>query len=55
MIMSKLSLYDVVIEGKKERICENCIHFDLCESEFSFSSAKPNDPACEDYEEDNED
>ena len=49
--MSKLSLYEVVFEGKKEHICENCIHFDLCESEFSFSNAKPNDTACEDYEE----
>ena len=49
--MSKLSLYEEVIEGKNEHICENCIHFDLCESEFSSSSAKPDDPACEDYEE----
>ncbi len=38
-----------------ERICGNCIHFDLCESEFSFSNAKPDDPACEDYEEEEED
>lgn len=35
-----------------ERICGNCIHFDLCESEFSFSSAKPDDQACEDFVED---
>lgn len=35
-----------------ERICGNCIHFDLCESEFSFSNAKPDDPACEDFVED---
>lgn len=49
--MSKLSLYEVMFEGNKEHTCENCIHFDLCESEFSSSSAKPDDPACEDYEE----
>ena len=35
-----------------ERICSNCIHFDLCESEFSFSNAKPDDQACEDFVED---
>ena len=35
-----------------EKICGNCIHFDLCESEFSFSNAKPNDKACDDFVED---
>ena len=35
-----------------ERICSNCIHFDLCESEFSFSNAKPDDDACDDFVED---
>lgn len=49
--MEIVTLYEVMFEGKKEHTCENCIHFDLCESEFPFSSAKPDDPACEDYEE----
>lgn len=35
-----------------ERICSNCIHFDLCESEFGFSNTKPNDQACDNFVED---
>lgn len=46
------TLYDIVFGGEVERVCKNCIHFDLCESEFSSSDAKPDDPACEDFEED---
>ena len=38
--MSKLSLYDVVIEGKKEHVCSNCIHEDICEA---YSDVTPMD------------
>lgn len=47
--MSKLSLYDVVIEGKKEHTCENCIHEDGCEA---YSDVVPMDDSgeCEIWE-----
>ena len=48
--MSKLSLYEVMFEGKKEHICENCIHEDVCEA---YSDVAPMDDSgeCEIWEE----
>lgn len=48
--MINLSLYEVVIEGKKEHICENCIHEDICEA---YRDVAPMDDSgeCEIWEE----
>ena len=46
--MSKLSLYEVMFEGKKEHTCENCIHEDICEA---YSDVAPmDDGECEIWE-----
>lgn len=38
--MSKLSLYDVVIEGKKEHTCTNCNFYDICLGEGNINFDK---------------
>ena len=47
--MSKFSLYEVMFEGKKEHICDNCIHEDICEE---YSNVAPMDDSgeCEIFE-----